>query len=478
MTHDDSSSSKSIMTSGFGNSTTSTGRLPFPMLTRTNYAAWAMKLKFLLRANGAWGVVDHGKKLKGEAVDEVQDQLALSIISQSVGYDTLLRVSEKETAYDVWEALRSMHVGVKRVREARVQSVRADLDSLWMSDTESMDDFAGKFMTLVGRIREHGDALEEMYVVKKLQRSVSTKFINVASSLVLFRDINNMAMEEAIGSLKAHERMLRGQEFRAKVEEDDDARRFVIKQIHCDQWFWQLDNIDGEATVPDADEDELRGVGDEVEVPTASQRSMGVVDRGKKPKGEAVDEVQDQLALSIMSQSVDDDTLLRVSEKETAYDVWEVVRSMDVGVERLREARVQSLRADLDSLKMSDTESMDDFAGKFMTLVGRIRELGDAVEEKYVVKKLLRSVSTKFINVASSLVLFGDINNMAMEEAIGSLKAHEEMLKGQEFRSEEKLLIARGDSARGRGRAQGSPDGPKDKSKVKCSNCQDYGHFA
>ena len=152
---------------------------------------------------------------------------------------------------------------------------------------------------------------------------------------------------------------------------------------------------------------------------------------------------------------------------------------MHVGVERVREARVQSLRADLDNLKMSDAESVDDFAGKFMTLVARIRELGDAVEEKYVVKKLLRSVSTKFINVASSMVLFGDINNMAMEEAIGSLKAQEELLKGQEVRFEEQLLMARGqDSVRGRVHAQGSREGRKDKSKVKCYNCQDYGHFA
>jgi len=40
---------------------------------------------------------------------------------------------------------------------------------------------------------------------------------------------------------------------------------------------------------------------------------------------------------------------------------------------------------------------VDDFALKFTALVGRIRELGDAMDEKYVVKKLLRAISTKFI---------------------------------------------------------------------------------
>ena len=133
---DSSSSSKAIVSGGFGSSTATaatTGRLPFPLLTRTNYAAWTVRMKFILRTNGAWGAIDRGKKPTTEDVDEAQDQLALSIISQSIDDETLLRVTEKETAADVWAALRSMHVGVERVREARVQSLRADLDNLKMS---------------------------------------------------------------------------------------------------------------------------------------------------------------------------------------------------------------------------------------------------------------------------------------------------------------------------------------------------------
>ena len=62
------------------------------------------------------------------------------------------------------------------------------------------------------------------------------------------------------------------------------------------------------------------------------------------------------------------------------------------------------------------------------------------------------------------MVLFGNNNNMAMEEIIGSLKAHEELLKGQEVWSEEQLLVERGqDSMRGPGRGKRF-----DKSKTMC----------
>lgn len=206
--------------------------------------------------------------------------------------------------------------------------------------------------------------------------------------------------------------------------------------------------------------------------------AWAAVDREDSSK--EVDAGKEEMAMTIISQSIDDTTLLRVAEKETAADVWAALRSMHVGVERVREARIQSLRSEFDGLKMGDVESVDDFAARFTTLVGRIRELGDPMEEKYVVKKLLRAVSNKFIHVASSIALFGDTNKMAMEEAIGSLKAHEELIKGREaVHEEEQLLMARGnDSSRGRGRGRGRGGGRKDKSELQCYNCRDFGHFA
>lgn len=207
--------------------------------------------------------------------------------------------------------------------------------------------------------------------------------------------------------------------------------------------------------------------------------AWGAVDPESSSK-EVADGSKEEMAMTIISQGIDDETLLRVAEKETAADVWAALRSMHVGAERVREARIQSLRSDFDVLKMSYAESVDDFAAKFTTLVGRIRELGEPMEEKYVVKKLLRAVSKKYINVASSIGLFCDVNKMSMEEAIGSLKAHEELVKAQEEEGEEeKLLMTRGHgSPRGRGRGRGRDGRRKDKSEVECYNCHDFGHFA
>jgi len=41
---------------------------PVQDATRTNYAAWVMRMKFLPRTNGAWGAVDRGKTPMTKAV--------------------------------------------------------------------------------------------------------------------------------------------------------------------------------------------------------------------------------------------------------------------------------------------------------------------------------------------------------------------------------------------------------------------------
>jgi hypothetical protein len=204
---DDTATSRAMVTSGSDGSVTAvvaaTGKVPVPLLTRTNYSAWAMRMKYLMRAHAAWGVVDPERSSK-EAADGSKEGMAMTIFSQGINDETLLCVTEKETAADVWAALRSMHVGAERVREARIQSLRSDFDALKMSYAESVDDFAAKFTMLVGRIRELGDLMKEKYIMKKL-RAVSKKYINIASSIGLFCDVNKISMEEAIGSLKAHE---------------------------------------------------------------------------------------------------------------------------------------------------------------------------------------------------------------------------------------------------------------------------------
>lgn len=140
------------------------------------------------------------------------------------------------------------------------------------------------------------------------------------------------------------------------------------------------------------------------------------------------------------------------------------------------------------------------------------------MDQASVVKKLLRVVPTKFLQIASTIEQFGDMKTMIVEEVMGHLKIHEERMKGQQTESSGgQLLLTQeewikrsksnsnqrtrgGSSYRGRGRRnngaastrenqqQGrthetkrggsNSSGRFDKSRVRCYNCSGLGHYA
>ncbi|XP_039122013.1 uncharacterized protein LOC120258620 [Dioscorea cayenensis subsp. rotundata] len=193
---------------------------------------------------------------------------------------------------------------------------------------------------------------------------------------------------------------------------------------------------------------------------------------------EEIETRKDQMALTAIYQGISEETLLVLAEKETAKEAWEMLKTMHMGAERVKEAKIQTLRSEFEGLRMREAETVDDFATKLTTIVNKIRALGDKVEEAYVLKKLLRAVPSKFIQIASTIEQFSNLQTMTVEEVIGSLKAHEERLRGFEDEKEEHILLTKakwkareegevtsnslrgrgGNNWRGRGRGRGRSD--------------------
>ena len=102
-------------------------------------------------------------------------------------------------------------------------------------------------------------------------------------------------------------------------------------------------------------------------------------------------------------------------------------------------------------------------------------------------KKLLRAVPTKFLPIASTIEQFGDLKTMTVEETVGSLKVHEERLRGSGEQSGGQLLMTREEWLKRTGRGEGSSGsrprrdfgrGGRDRGRLRCYNYQGFGHFA
>lgn len=71
--------------------------LQYPLLTRDNYAAWAIKMKVYMCAQGVWDAVE-----ATDGVDARQDQIALAAIYHGISEETLFLLAEKTTAKEAW----------------------------------------------------------------------------------------------------------------------------------------------------------------------------------------------------------------------------------------------------------------------------------------------------------------------------------------------------------------------------------------
>ena len=70
--------------------------LHYPMLTRSNYGAWAIKMRVFMLAQGVWDAVE--PRTANTVIESKKDNMALAAIYQGIPEDLLMVLAEKKTA--------------------------------------------------------------------------------------------------------------------------------------------------------------------------------------------------------------------------------------------------------------------------------------------------------------------------------------------------------------------------------------------
>ncbi|XP_047306962.1 uncharacterized protein LOC124910368 [Impatiens glandulifera] len=104
-----------------------------------------------------------------------------------------------------------------------------------------------------------------------------------------------------------------------------------------------------------------------------------------------VDEQKDRMALATIYQALSEDILLMVAEKDSTKLAWEMLKTMHDGVERVKEAKLKTLKTHFEAIHMKNGESVDDFSIKLTFIVTGIRSLEEKIEEIFVINKFLRA---------------------------------------------------------------------------------------
>lgn len=219
--------------------------------------------------------------------------------------------------------------------------------------------------------------------------------------------------------------------------------------------------------------------------------------------GEEPDLKKSKQALAFLFQAIPEDMVLQMSSYTDPKQVWDGLKTRYLGVDRVRTARLATLKRELEGLRMKEGETVDDFVTKLSGLASRARSLGYEFEEVDLVKRLLDSMPKSFLQIVASIEQCFELDSMLFDEAVGRLKAYEERIKGTEKTEDIQggLLLASGENSnvckhrgngssnrdgfgRGRGRGRGSGKSRdderlhRDKSHIKCFKCDEFGHYS
>jgi gag-polypeptide of LTR copia-type len=95
--------------------------------------------------------------------------------------------------------------GTNRAKQVRLQTLRGELESMKMKESESVSDYITRVQTVVNQLIRNGEALTDARVVEKILRSLTGNFENVVCVIEESKDLAKLTVDELVGSLEAHE---------------------------------------------------------------------------------------------------------------------------------------------------------------------------------------------------------------------------------------------------------------------------------
>ena len=73
----------------------------------------------------------------------------------------------------------------------------------------------------------------------------------------------------------------------------------------------------------------------------------------------------------------------------------------------------------MEGMRMLETETVDEFAGRLSGIQSKYRSLGSSLEEEVMVRKFLNSMPPKYLPIVASIEQYSEIDSMPFERDQG-----------------------------------------------------------
>ncbi|XP_019465404.1 PREDICTED: uncharacterized protein LOC109363608 [Lupinus angustifolius] len=238
---------------------------------------------------------------------------------------------------------------------------------------------------------------------------------------------------------------------------------------------------------------------------------------------------RDCKAIFLIHQCVDRANFEKISATSCSKEAWEILEKNYTGGKRVKKVRLLTLKRQFKLMQMDEQESIAEYFNRLRGLINQMKGCGETLREQHAVEKILRTLHPKFDHIVAAIEEAKDLDNLTIDELQGSLEVHEQrFMERQIYRQADHALSAqfkkkgglgqndrfRRDKAKWQGGRRFETDNSKpgqnsqqktnysnqgnvgevsrakkgsnqvvgmckkDKSKIQCFNCRNWGHFA
>src|SRR3954468_5132836 len=193
-----------------------------PVFDGENFECWKDKLEsYFLGLDGElWDLLMDGYKhpvtasgvrLTRQEMDDDQKKLfknhhkCRTVLLNAISHVEYEKISNRETAYDIYESLKMTRKGNAQVKETKALALIQKYEAFKMEDDENIEKMFSRFQTLTAGLRVLDKGYTKADHVKKIIRSLPRRWGPMVTAFKIAKNLNEVSLEELISALRSHE---------------------------------------------------------------------------------------------------------------------------------------------------------------------------------------------------------------------------------------------------------------------------------
>ena len=159
---------------------------------------------------------------------------------------------------------------------------------------------------------------------------------------------------------------------------------------------------------------------------TRSEAAKSILDKAALAASNA-----NSKALNAIFCGVSSDEFHQISHITIAKEAWQILETTYKGTKKVKDTKLQMLTTRFEKLRIGEDESFESFYNKLNEVIIGKFNLGEKMEDSKVVRKILRSLPESFRAKVTAIEESKDLDEIKVQELIGSLQTYELLLPNQ-----------------------------------------------